>query len=517
MSRQEAAAPSDPSDLEARAAFDESVARHGLGLSASEADSLYQLTLWMSQGLAGLDTTPVSNPIVQDVLSLSLIEQGKRLRDGSLTSVRLVQAHLARIDARDPVYRAFYHLSADHALADAAQADAELAEGRDRGPLHGIPVGIKDLIDVAGLPTTADAPGRANAIAAADADVVERLRAGGAVLMGKLATYEWGTVGPDKGGLFPPARNPWNQDYITGGSSSGCAVAVAGGLLRTTIGTDTGGSLRGPAFYCGVVGLKPTFGAVPNGGVLPMSESMDHIGPISASVAEAAATLDVIAARSGQQSAMRLLEQPITGLCVGYARNWFAQDPQVMPAVLKAMDEAMSQLSELGAIIAEIELPDYPTVEVAAAAILHRESFDFHADNLRNRPQDYGRRAFLSLAAGVGVSDAQLTASRHVGTRFRAGVDGLLEQHDAIVTVGALTTALLAAPFEKEAVWTPMRTIGFNVSGHPVLAVPIGFYDGLPIGMQIVGRHYDEARIVQIGDAFERATDHSLQHTAAPG
>ncbi len=509
--------PSDPSDLADRAAFDDSLARHGLVLSGSEADSVYQLALWMSRGIAGLETTPVVTPIPTDVLALSLIEQGQRLRDGSLTSVRLVQAHLDRIDARDPVYRAFYHLSADRALADAARADAELAEGRDRGPLHGIPVGIKDLIDVAGLPTTADAPGRANSIAGADAAVVDRLRAGGAVLMGKLATYEWGTVGPDKGGLFPPARNPWNPDYITGGSSSGCAVVVAGGLLRTTIGTDTGGSLRGPAFYCGVVGLKPTFGSVANEGVLPMAESMDHVGPISASVVEAAVTLDVIGGLSGQRSALRLLGQPIAGLRIGYARNWFARDPQTMPAVLQTMDAAMSTLSELGAVIAEIELPDYPAIEVAAAAILHRESFDYHANDLRDRPQDYGRRAFLSLAAGVGVSDAQLATSRQAGARFRVEVDGLLGDQDAIVTVGALTTALLAAPFEKEAGWTPMRTIGFNVSGHPVLAVPIGFHDGLPMGMQIIGRHHDEARIVQIGDAFERATDHSLQHPAPPG
>jgi len=508
---------SDPSEQDARAVFDGRVARRGLSLSASEADSVYQLSAWMRQGIEELDTSSVATATAHDVLGSSLIEQGQRLRDGSLTSLALVQAHLDRIDARDPVYRAFYHLSADHALADAARADAELAEGRDRGPLHGIPVGIKDLIDVAGLPTTADAPGRANAIAAADAAVIERLRAGGAVLMGKLATYEWGTVGPDKGGLFPPARNPWNVDYITGGSSSGCAVAVAGGLLRTTIGTDTGGSLRGPAFYCGVVGLKPTFGAVPTNGVLPMSQSMDHVGPMSASVADAAVTFNVIAGLSGQHSAMRLLGQPISGLRVGYARNWFSQDTQTMPAVLRAMDAAMSTLSELGAVIAEVELPDYAAIEVAAAAILHRESFDFHTDDLANRPQDYGRRAFLSLAAGVGVSDAQLSAARQAGARFRASVDAVLEDHDVIVTIGALTTALHTALFEKEAVWTPMRTIGFNVSGHPVLAVPIGFHDGLPCGMQIIGRHHDEARIVQVGDAFERATDHGVQHPAPPG
>ncbi|MDB5612393.1 MAG: amidase, partial [Devosia sp.] len=195
---------------------------------------------------------------------------------------------------------------------------------------------------------------------------------------------------------------------------------------------------------------------------------------------------------------------------------WFARDPQTMPAVLTAVDAAISTLSQLGAIIEEVELPDYPSIEVAAAAILHKESFDYHAPELRDHPEAFGRRAFLSLAAGVAVTDAELVAARNAGARFRSEIDRLLDRQDAIITVGALTTALLAAPFEKEAVWTPMRTLGFNVSGHPVLALPIGFHDGLPIGMQIIGRHHDEATIIQFGDAFERATDHSIQRPPQP-
>jgi aspartyl-tRNA(Asn)/glutamyl-tRNA(Gln) amidotransferase subunit A len=182
---------------------------------------------------------------------------------------------------------------------------------------------------------------------------------------------------------------------------------------------------------------------------------------------------------------------------------------------LAAMDAAISTLSQLGAIIEEVELPDYHAIEVAAAVILHKESFDFHAEHLRDQPDDFGRRAFLSLAAGLAITDQELAKARGAGELFRAEIDKLLLRHDALITVGALTTALPAAPFEKEAVWTPMRTIGFNVSGHPVLALPIGFDQGLPIGMQIVGRHLDEARIVQIGDAFERATDHAVQRPPA--
>lgn len=545
----------DPSEYAKRVAFAASVERHGLALSAAEAESVQKLADWMSDGLAGLGEVRSVEPsqattsfllnrgstpgdgrmdsrlrendaagseaevdmsaAADAALDLSLFEQGDRLRDGRLTSVALVEAYLRRVEARDPAYRAFYAVDREGALAAAHQADADFAAGFDLSHLQGIPVGIKDLIDVTGLPTTGNAPGRKQAIVEADAEVVTRLRKAGAVIIGKLATYEWGTVGPDNRGAFPPARNPWSLEHITGGSSSGSAAAVAGGLLRTTLGTDTGGSLRGPAFYCGVVGFKPTFDVVSREGVLPMSGSMDHVGPISASVAEAAMTLDVIADLPFERSASRLLGQSIAGKRVGYARDWFARDDQLQPAVLAAMDAALSTLSELGAVIEEVELPDYYQVEVAAAAILHKESFDHHATALRDQPEAYGRRAFLSLAAGVAVTDDELAAARLAGKRFRTEVDRLLERHDAIVTVGALTTALLAAPFEREAVWTPMRTIGFNVSGHPVLALPVGFHQGLPIGMQIIGRHHDEAGIAQLGHAFERATDHSAQRPPA--
>lgn len=494
-----------------QAALEARLTAHGIVLTASETESVRQLAQRMSEGIAKLPPAMGASDAGRSALDLSLFEQGAMLRDGRLTAVVLTQACLDRIEERDGAYRAFYQVTRERALREAAQADADLAAGIDRGPLHGIPVALKDMIDMEGVPTTANAPGRGNAVAQADALVVRRLVEAGAVLVGKVASYEWGTVGPDSRGLFPPARNPWSLEHITGGSSSGSAVAVAGGLVRTSIGTDTGGSVRGPAFYCGVVGLKPTFGLVPKHGVLGMSPSMDHVGPISASAAEAAVTLDVLAGLAGEQSAARLVGQPIAGLRIGYARSWFATDGQTMPAVLAAMDAAMSTLSQLDAIITEVELPGYPAIEAVAAAILHKESFAYHAADLRDHPEDYGRRAFVSLATGVAVSDSELAVARQAGMAFRRSVDAVLAEQDAIVTVGALTTALLAAPFEKEAVWTPMRTIGFNVSGHPVLAVPVGFYQGLPMGMQVIGRHGDEARIVQIGDAFERATDHGVQ------
>lgn len=495
-------------------AFAEALQRSGLELSAEEAAGLERLAAWMHEGLA--QQAGMRPDAGEAVLDLPILEQGVRIRDGRLTCVQLVEAALGRIAERDHHYRSFYRLLRETALADAEKADAELAAGQDRGPLHGIPVGIKDIIDVAGVPTTANTPGRADAAAPADALVVTRLREAGAILIGKLATYEWATVGPDSKGLFPPARNPWSIEHITGGSSSGCAAAVAGGLLRTSIGTDTGGSVRGPSFYCGTVGLKPTQGRIPTNGVLDLAPSLDHVGIISASVAEAALTFDVLAGRSGAESARRLLGESLAGQRIGYARDWFAHDPQLDPDVLAAVDAAMSLYSGLGASVREVTLPDYGGVEVAVAAVLHAESYAVHAQALRERPNDYGRRAFLSLAAGLALSKDEVARARLAGRQFRTAVDGLLQHHDVIVTAGALTTALPAAPFEKEAVWTPMRTIGFNISGHPVLALPVGFSNGLPIGLQIIGRHDDEARLAQVGHAFEAASDVGLQRPPLP-
>jgi aspartyl-tRNA(Asn)/glutamyl-tRNA(Gln) amidotransferase subunit A len=501
-----------------RNAFAEELRAHGIVLSAAEAENVYGLASWLSEGVARLGETFQERGIQPaEAPDLSIMEAGRLLRNGSLTSLELTQAVLSRIAVRDPAYLSFYRVSVDLALEAARRADAELAAGQDRGPLHGIPIAVKDLIDIAGLPTTAGSKGRTGHVADSNAEVVTRLIEGGAVLVGKLATYEWGTVGPAYDGLYPPARNPWGLDSITGGSSSGSAAAVSGGLIRTSIGTDTGGSVRGPAAYCGVAGLKPTHGLVPTAGVLAMSPSMDHVGPVSATSAEAAITLDVIAGRSGDQSATRYLGTPIAGLRIAYARDWFAHDPQTHPAVLAAMDEAISTLSELGAVIERVGLPDYYAIEVAAAAVLHAEGFAHHAEALAQHPEGFGRRTFQSIAAGVAVTPDELADAKRAGTVFRDSLDrDIFSRFDGLVTVCTLSPALPVSLFAEGSAWTPMRTIGFNLSGHPVLALPMGFSEGLPLGMQIVGRHFDEARICQIGDAFERATDHSAQRPPQP-
>lgn len=501
-----------------RAAFEALLKARGIALSTEEAESVFGLASWLNEGVAHLaEQFPMPAADQGDLADLSIAEVGMRLRNGQLTSVALIRAVLARIAERDKDYLSFYVVDAERALEAAHRADAELAAGRDRGPLHGIPVGIKDLIDVDGLATTAGSKGRAGDIAERNAHVVDRLVDGGAIILGKLATYEWGTVGPAFDTLYPPARNPWSLEHITGGSSSGCAAAVAGGLLRTTIGTDTGGSVRGPASYCGVVGLKPTFGLVPTDGVLAMSPTMDHVGVMSATSAEAALTLDVITGRTGDDAAMALQGEAVAGLRIAYARDWFALDPQADPDIVAALDAAVSTLTELGASVAQVTLPDYYAIEVAAAAVLHKEGFDTHAADLAAHPEGYGRKTFQSIVAGIAVTDAEYAEARRAGEAFRLALDDeVFSKFDALLTAGTLTPALPVALFGKGSVWTPMRTIGFNLSGHPVLMLPAGFSHGLPFGMQIVGRHHGEARICQIGDAFERATDFSTQRPFQP-
>lgn len=444
---------------------------------------------------------------------LTIAEAALRLRDGSLTSVALTEAHLGRIAARDPALHSFALVAAETALVEAEAADLALAAGDDRGPLHGIPLAVKDLIDVAGLPTACGSR-RPASPAAADATVVTRLRRAGAVVLGKLATYEWATVGPTFDGPAPPAVNPWDRERITGGSSSGSAVAVASGLVRAALGTDTGGSIRSPAAWCGVVGLKPTRGRVPAAGVFPLAATLDTVGPIGATVAEAALIFDAIADPGAPASAG--LHLGIEGLGIGYARAWFAEDPALDPRVLAVLDDAVARLSQIGASVALVDLPDYAPLERAGGLILDAEAYSVHRETLAAESRGYGRAARASLMRGREVGEADLAAARRAGLRAADDIDAVLLRRQAIVTATNLAPPPSLAPYrEGIAGWNPMRTLPFNLTGHPALSVPAGFVDGLPVGLQIVGRPGAEALICRIGAAFESATDHAAQRPQA--
>ena len=449
-----------------------------------------------------------------DPADLSIPEAAAALRSGTLTSRSLTEAVLARIAARNVRLHAFTHIAAD-ALAQADRADAMLAS--DPGPLCGIPVAVKDLIDVADQPATSGSRVLAGRIAPADATAIARLRAQGAVLIGKVATYEFAMVGPDMTLPDPPARNPWNTAHITGGSSSGSAAAVAGGLVRLAIGTDTGGSIRAPSAYCGCVGLKPSYDRVSRHGAFPLSPSLDHIGPLAATVAEAALALDAMTADLGLwRAAFAGLSRGLQDLRIGYARDWFAADPQASPALIRAMDDAAATFSMLGATISLTTLPDYLPYEAAGSVILHAEALAEHHALIRDHADAYGRPTLQCLAFGAAVDADDLTRARLAQTRLTAEMARATAPYDLIITATTLTPALPFSAFDGEkAVWTPMRTIAFNVTGQPALSLPAGFDNGLPLGLQIVGRIGDEDLICAAGHAFERATDHSVQRPPA--
>lgn len=444
-----------------------------------------------------------------DPADLSLSEAAAALRAGTLTSRTLTEATLARIAARNPRLHAFTHIAAD-ALEQADRADSLLAAG-GAGPLCGLPVAVKDLIDVESQPATSGSRVLAGRIAPADAPAIARLRAQGAVLVGKLATYEFAMVGPDQSLPDPCARNPWNSDHITGGSSSGSASAVAGGLVRLAIGTDTGGSIRSPAAYSGCVGLKPSYDRVSRAGAFPLSPSLDHLGPLAATVEEAALALDAMT-EGGWRPALARIGQPVTGLKIAYARDWFATDPQASPALVRAMDEAASTLSLLGAQITLVTLPDYAPFEAAASVILHAEALEEHRDLIRDHASDYGRPTLQCLAFGAALDAEDVAKARAAQTRLTAEMLAAMADHDLILTATTLTPALPFSAFDGEtAVWTPMRTIAYNLTGQPALSLPAGFENGLPLGLQLIARIGDEDLLCMAGHAFERATDHSVQ------
>ena len=446
-----------------------------------------------------------------DPADLSLPEAAAMLRSRTLTSRALIEATLARIATHNPRLHAFTHIATD-ALEQADRADALLAT-EDPGPLCGLPVAVKDLIDVAGQPATSGSRVLAGRIAATDAPAIARLRAQGAVLIGKVATYEFAMVGPDQSLPDPCARNPWNTAHITGGSSSGSASAVAGGLVRLAIGTDTGGSIRSPAAYCGCVGLKPTYDRTSRAGAFPLSPSLDHTGPLAATVEEASLAIDVLTENpENWRPASARIGQPVTGLKIAYARDWFEDDPQASESLVRAMDEAASTLSLLGAQITLVTLPDYAPYEAAASIILHAEALEEHRSLIRDHASAYGRPTLQCLAFGAALDSEDVAKAREAQTRLTAEMLAAMEGHDLILTATTLTPALPFSAFDGEtAVWTPMRTIAFNLTGQPALSLPAGFENGLPLGLQLIGRHGDEDLVCATGHAFERATDHSVQ------
>jgi aspartyl-tRNA(Asn)/glutamyl-tRNA(Gln) amidotransferase subunit A len=435
----------------------------------------------------------------------------------TLSPVELVTALLARIDALDPKLHAFIRLDAQGALQAASQAEQELAAGRSRGPLHGIPVGIKDIIDVAGLPTTGHSKILLDTIAKADATVIRKLRAAGAIIMGKLSTHEFAIGGPSFDLPFPPARNPWNPDHHPGGSSSGSGAGVAAGLFPLALGTDTGGSVRNPASACGIVGLKPTYGLVSRRGVFPLSFTLDHVGPLTRTVADNALLLDAIAGYDpgdpgstpstarhfGQQ-----LARGIRDLRIGFVRHFHERDVPAHSEVAAALEDVARVLQAEGAQVHTATLPSLTEFAGINRVILCSEAWSIHAPWLRERPGDYGALARRRLLPG-----AFMTAGDYVGAQRRraeviAAVEDRLRDYDVLLCASSMDPASRIDDAEETARTYPRQArTPFNVTGHPALAMMSGLArNGLPTSVQFTGRYFEDATVLRVAAAYERAT-----------
>jgi aspartyl-tRNA(Asn)/glutamyl-tRNA(Gln) amidotransferase subunit A len=448
---------------------------------------------------------------------LSATEIGKAYADKSLSPVELVTALLGRIRALDPKLHAFIRLDADAAMDAARAAEQELAAGRPRGPLHGVPVGIKDIIDVAGLPTTAHSKILVNNIAKADAVVVEKLRAAGAIVMGKLSTHEFAIGGPSFDLPFPPARNPWNPDHHPGGSSSGSGSGLAAGLFPLALGTDTGGSVRNPASACGIVGLKPTYGLVSRRGVFPLSFTLDHVGPMTRSVADNALLLDAIAGYDAEDPGSaatparrfgRLLGHGVRDLRIGFVRHFHERDLPAHPEVAAALEDAARVLQAEGAQVRTVTLPTLTEFAGINRVILCSEAWSIHAPWLRERPGDYGQLARRRLLPG-----AFMTAGDYVGAQRRraqviAAVEAQLRDVDVLMCASSMDPASRIDDAEETARTYPRQArTPFNVTGHPAVAMMSGLSRaGLPVSVQFAGRYFDDATVLRVAAAYERAT-----------
>ena len=449
---------------------------------------------------------------------LSIAEAGAKLRDGSLTSATLTRHALDRIAKLDGALHAFVLVTEERALEDAARADAELAAGTDHGPMHGIPYALKDIYDTAGIRTTCHSKLLIDNVPGRDSVVAAKLASGGGVLLGKLATHEFAMGGPSFDLPFPPARNPWNTDHITGGSSSGSGAAVAAGLVRMAMGSDTGGSIRGPAAYCGTVGLKPTYGLISRRGVFPLSYTLDHCGPLTRSVEDAAITTELLAgfdpldpasADKPKADLRSGLEDGVAGLRIGMPRNLYRDAEGLSPEVYDAIERVGQALEAAGAIVEEVTLPDYALFNACGRVILTAEAFAIHEKDLRERPEDYGELFLMRIVTGAAISSADYIQAQRLRRELSLAVNReALKTYDVLLTACALgpAPAFADCPPDRPMFW-PIQTMPFNVTGNPALSMPAGLStSGLPLSAQLVGRPFDEATLLRVGRAVEKAT-----------
>jgi aspartyl-tRNA(Asn)/glutamyl-tRNA(Gln) amidotransferase subunit A len=420
--------------------------------------------------------------------------------DRSLSPVEVVTSLLERIEQLDGRYRSFLTVLPESALAEARVAETDFARGHCRGPLHGIPVGLKDLIDVAGVETSGGSLAYRGTVASSDSGVVLRLRAGGAIIIGKNNLYELGTGLPMPGDWPIPARNAWDVDRIPGGSSSGSAVAVSVGMIPGSFGTDTGGSIRGPASYCGVVGLKPTYDAISRDGVMSLSWTLDHVGPMARTVDDVAALL------AGATGSDVRLDPSIEGVRVGVPESLIAAT-EMEDDVRTAFTAALDVLRAAGASLVPIEMPDLALTEAILMTIIGSEGLAAHLPVLAEHPELFGPSARERLSSGLASTGVDYVNALRARDAVVARMAELYRDVDVIVS----PVVTQVAPFKRDFELRPPHRTPFtgihNLVGAPAVSVPAGFgRDGMPVGIQVAGPHGEDARVLSVASAYERNT-----------
>lgn len=454
-----------------------------------------------------------------DLTTLSIAGAARMMARGALTSTRLTEAFLSRIVAVDGKLSSYVTVTADVALNAARQADMEMAGGLRRGPLHGIPLALKDIYETAGILTTGHSHLKKDYVPAVDAASVRLLKEAGAVLLGKLGTHEFanGAMTPDQ--PYPPVRNPWNVAYQPGGSSSGSGAAVAAALCMGAMGSDTGGSIRNPAGYCATAGIKPTYGLVSRCGIFPLAFSLDTAGPLAWTTEDCALILGALAghdpndqasARTPKVDYGAAAHRPVKGMRIALARSWYeGPDGQLSPDMAKGMDEAVRVFRDLGATVEEVEFPDIRDYHICGRVIITTEAHAIHRRDVIERPEKFGYTTRRRFQLGAFLSAEQYLSALRFRRKLHQDTRAAMRGYDLVMTANHWGAPEIFE--EPQPVFhflgKPSLTMPFNVTGQPAATVCCGFgADGLPLAFQLAGRAFDEASVFAAGSAYERAT-----------
>ena len=479
----------------------------------------------------GLGSTLHGSPAGDELAFLTISELSELIRTRKVSPVEVTRATLQRIEKLNPILNAYITVTTEQAIKSAQEAEKEIQYGKWRGPLHGVPVALKDLFDTAGVRTTAASALFKDRVPEQDAEVVRKLKAAGAVLLGKLNMHEFAYGGSSTVSYFGAVHNPWERSYVTGGSSGGSAAAVAAGLCFGALGSDTGGSIRQPAAYCGIVGLKPTYGLISTRGVIPLSWSLDHVGPMTRTAADAAIMLQAIAGYDQQEITSQQMTVPnytadlrskTSSLRLGIPHEFFfaSLDPEIEAAT----NEALSVLGKLTASVKQVTT--VPVDNITDRTVVSAEAYAYHVEFITKTPEQYQQPTLAAIRAGAEIRTLDYITAHRELARLRQGIRHAFESVDAIVTptspIAPPAISAFDAAYKDPSFPTDVsdirrlvlrNTSPFDKYGIPTISVPCGFTrTGLPVGLQISGPQGSEAVVLQLAHAYEQATEWHKKH-----